>query len=476
MFNGAGISLGVFDHEVNGYKGIVATRIVWDLYELDKKLGLVGGGGFDYRFDTTPIGFLETIVCRPNSPTWGKEFKKLVAHNYNRTVICFGHTSSLPVPTNSISLDPTVKDAWGVPAIRMTFQDHPQDLKLYKYFADRGEEMLKASGATQTWQQPVESAEFSVHLLGTCRMGNDPKSSVVDKYNRAHDVKNLFIVDGSSLVTCGRGQPTMTIQALGVPRRGQHQPIREAARHLRDCGTTELICRGNARKTRIAEDEAGHPERQRGICRSYRTMTADRLASLGMTIRPLPPHLENENVRPMIVARDVERHALFAHAVEIEIRVEHRRLVVHRTGEVRAVGRDDRAAAAHDPRIRARHFRRMRLELGRQRRRAHHRSRGEHVAATLERILPARHLVHLVHRRPERDVHVFARLVHRVARERHPMLPAHERADAAERRRQPRASPRASPGPHTIRSVYVGTSLRWRLSSAPSGPNVRIEL
>ena len=53
-----------------------------------------------------------------------------------------------------------------------------------------------------------------MHLLGTCRMGNDPKTSVVDKYNRAHDVKNLFIVDGSSLVTSGRGQPTMTIQAL----------------------------------------------------------------------------------------------------------------------------------------------------------------------------------------------------------------------------------------------------------------------
>jgi choline dehydrogenase-like flavoprotein len=118
------------------------------------------------------------------------------------------------VPTNTISLDPTLTDAWGVPAIRMTFQDHPQDLKLYKYFAGKGEELLKASGAVQAWQSSVESATFSVHLLGTCRMGNDPKSSVVDKYNRAHDVKNLFIVDGSSLVTCGRGQPTMTIQAL----------------------------------------------------------------------------------------------------------------------------------------------------------------------------------------------------------------------------------------------------------------------
>ena len=69
----------------------------------------------------------------PKSPRWGSAYKALLAHNYNRTVFCYGHTTSLPVETNSISLDPTVKDDWGVPAIRMTYQDHPQDLKLYKY-------------------------------------------------------------------------------------------------------------------------------------------------------------------------------------------------------------------------------------------------------------------------------------------------------------------------------------------------------
>jgi len=214
MPNGAGLAIGVFDHEVNGFKGIVATRVVWDLYELDPKLGLVGGGGFDYRFDATPIQFASDLGLPPKAPKWGKAYKQWVAQTYTRSVICFGHTSSLPLETNSISLDPTEKDAWGVPAIRMTYTDHPQDLKLYKYFAQRSEELLHASGASQTWQLPVASQEFAVHLLGTCRMGNDPKTSVVDKYNRAHDVKNLFIVDGSSLVTSGRGQPTMTIQAL----------------------------------------------------------------------------------------------------------------------------------------------------------------------------------------------------------------------------------------------------------------------
>jgi choline dehydrogenase-like flavoprotein len=177
MPNGAGLAAGVFDHEVNGYKATDA--------------GLP-----------------------PKAAKWGKEYKRWIAQTYTRTVLCFGHTTSLPVASNSISLDSTVKDAWGVPAIRMTYTDHPQDLKLYKYFAERSEELLHASGAAQTWQLPVESQEFAVHLLGTCRMGNDPKTSVVDKYNRAHDVKNLFIVDGSSLVTSGRGQPTMTIQAL----------------------------------------------------------------------------------------------------------------------------------------------------------------------------------------------------------------------------------------------------------------------
>ncbi|HEY6826551.1 MAG TPA: GMC family oxidoreductase [Gemmatimonadaceae bacterium] len=213
MFNGAGNAMGQFEHEVNGFKGIVATRVVWDLYELDPKLGLVGGGGFDYRFDVTPIGF-GFGGLPPDAPKWGSAYKRELQKQYNRTIVAYGHTSSLPVATNSISLDPEVKDDWGLPVIRMTYQDHPQDLKLYKYFADRSKQLLEASGAVHAWALPTDSQEFSVHLLGTCRMGNDPKTSVVDKNNRAHDVKNLFVVDGSSLVTSGRGQPTMTIQAL----------------------------------------------------------------------------------------------------------------------------------------------------------------------------------------------------------------------------------------------------------------------
>src|SRR6266576_1044453 len=80
--------------------------------------------------------------------------------------------------------------------------------------SDRSLELLDAAGALKKWAYPVEDAAVAGHLMGTCRMGNDPKSSVVDKHHRAHDVPNLFMVDGSSFVTSGRNQPTCTIQAL----------------------------------------------------------------------------------------------------------------------------------------------------------------------------------------------------------------------------------------------------------------------
>jgi choline dehydrogenase-like flavoprotein len=108
-----------------------------------------------------------------------------------------------------------------MPAIRMTFSEHQNDMKLYKFMLDRALELLSAAGATKQWGYPLDTYYPAVHLLGTCRMGNDPRRSVVDRHHRAHDVPNLFIVDGSSFVTSGRGQPTMTIQALAF-RAAEH--------------------------------------------------------------------------------------------------------------------------------------------------------------------------------------------------------------------------------------------------------------
>jgi choline dehydrogenase-like flavoprotein len=214
MFNSGALSVGVFEHPLNDYKGFAVSRILHDFYELDPdKVGFHGGGGLDARFDQTPINFALGGLP-PGSPRWGKGFKDALSHNFTRTVEIFCHGTSLPVENNSFSLDPDLKDAWGLPALRMTYKDHPDDVKLSNWLNARAAELLQAAGAQKQWSYPAGEQEFSVHLLGTCRMGNDPKTSVINADHQTHDVKNLFLCDGSSLVTSGRGQPTMTIEAL----------------------------------------------------------------------------------------------------------------------------------------------------------------------------------------------------------------------------------------------------------------------
>jgi choline dehydrogenase-like flavoprotein len=96
------------------------------------------------------------------------------------------------------------------------------------FLQDRAMELLDAAGAENAWREPFGYQNSGVHLLGTCRMGDDPESSVVDRNHRTHEIPNLFLCDGSSFVTSGRGQPTMTIMALAF-RAAEH--IGNAARN-----------------------------------------------------------------------------------------------------------------------------------------------------------------------------------------------------------------------------------------------------
>ena len=213
MFNGSAFAGALFDQPLNEYKSVVVTRIIHDYYDTDPKRGFYGGGGIDFRFDYQPMTFALNGLP-PDAPQWGADFKAMLKQYYTRSVFLYGHTTSLPVKTNSISLDTEVKDAWGLPALRVTYKDHPDDIKTMKFFQERGLELLDAAGAKKKWSYPVVEQTFGTHLLGTCRMGDTAESSVINKYHRAHDVPNLFLCDGSSLVTSGRGQPTCTIQAL----------------------------------------------------------------------------------------------------------------------------------------------------------------------------------------------------------------------------------------------------------------------
>jgi len=220
MFNGYSTASGVFERPLNEYKSVMATRVLYDFYDSDPRRGFYGGGALDARAFVYPTMFaLQGLPL--DAPSWGAEYKHMLRDYYTRTMNVDGHSTSLPLATNTISLDPDVKDAWGLPAMRVTYKDHADDLAMMRFLQDKAIEVLEAAGARRTWRQPVQETTLAAHLLGTCRMGDDPRTSVVDRHHRAHDVRNLFICDGSSLVTGGRGQPTATIQALAY-RAGEH--------------------------------------------------------------------------------------------------------------------------------------------------------------------------------------------------------------------------------------------------------------
>jgi choline dehydrogenase-like flavoprotein len=215
MHNAHGLAQGVFEHQLNDYKGVQVTRIIHDFYENDEKRGFYGGGGIDARplFSASPIWHANEGMPL-DVPRWGAKWKDEIAHNFTRQMALVAGTTSLAMDSNNITLDPQSKDFWGRPAIRETYRDHPDDISMAGFLADRAVELLDAAGAEKVWRRPDQLSKGGEHLLGTCRMGDDPATSVVDSSHRSHDVPNLFICDGSSFVTSGRGQPTMTIMAL----------------------------------------------------------------------------------------------------------------------------------------------------------------------------------------------------------------------------------------------------------------------
>ena len=219
MWDNGAQACGVFEHPLNEYKSIQVTRVLHDYYAADPKRGFYGGGGLDARFDFYPASFALSGMP-PDAPKWGAGYKRMLREYFSSTMMVLSHATSLPVQRNTVTLDPEVKDAWGLPALRITHSHHPDDMANMKWLLSKQVELLEAAGAKKVWSFPLDEFWASPHLMGTCRMGNDPQRSVVNAHSRTHDVPNLFLVDGSNFVTSARQQPTATIQALAYRAAG----------------------------------------------------------------------------------------------------------------------------------------------------------------------------------------------------------------------------------------------------------------
>src|SRR5947208_11549041 len=111
-------ALAIFEHPLNEYKSVQVTRVIHDFYDSDPRRGFYGGGGLDARFDFHPIGF-GLWGLPPGLPRWGAGYKKALREYYTHSMFLLSHTTALPMESNSISLDPEVKDDWGLPAMRV---------------------------------------------------------------------------------------------------------------------------------------------------------------------------------------------------------------------------------------------------------------------------------------------------------------------------------------------------------------------
>ncbi len=146
---------------------------------------------------------------------WGEDHHREFAQIYNHTATLVGITEDLAEETNTVTLDPELTDTHGIPAPRVTYRLSDNSRKMLAHAVERATEALTAAGAVKTVPMPLVR-EAGWHLMGTARMGRDPATSVVNARGQAHDVKNLFIVDGSVFVTAGGVNPTSTIQALAL--------------------------------------------------------------------------------------------------------------------------------------------------------------------------------------------------------------------------------------------------------------------
>jgi choline dehydrogenase-like flavoprotein len=152
-----------------------------------------------------------------NVAPYGQELKAFYRKYFLRSIWIYATCHTYPREQNRVDVDPEVRDARGVPVSRITYRQHPRNAEEEQFMADRCEELLKEAGAATVVKPRVRresEAGISTHQQGSCRMGKDPASSVVDPAGRVHGVPNVYVADGSLLPNPGGANPALTLQAL----------------------------------------------------------------------------------------------------------------------------------------------------------------------------------------------------------------------------------------------------------------------
>jgi choline dehydrogenase-like flavoprotein len=239
-------SSGVLGHYLHDQiYGVNVTASVPEARDGKAPAGLMGGSAFLPRFrnlkETEKRNFIKGYCAligsgggaNPNFFTaYGEELQQKLDSYAGSCVSGSIYGERVARFENHVRINKEVVDAWGIPVLHIDVKDSDNELNMAKDAANTFEELFHEAG----WEIINKTDKFyppgySIHEVGTCRMGDNPKTSVLNKWNQSHDIKNLFVVDGSGFVTCGWQNPTMTILSLSM-RASEHLADQLGKRNL----------------------------------------------------------------------------------------------------------------------------------------------------------------------------------------------------------------------------------------------------
>ena len=221
---------GLYDESLASWLG-PAGHLLYSLqfYETDSSRGFPRGAKLHVLGMPGVLSVLDLYEDRPFDDRWGAAVHAN-ADSAGQGLLWAANIEDLPDPDNRITIDPSLTDSDGIPAPKVRYKISDDTRRNLRFTVDRMRDAQEASGAASTFERELWTDQPG-HLLGTARMGDDPATSVVDRYGRSHDVPNLAIVDGSVFVTGGAMNPTATIAALAL----------RCADHLADAAASQQV-------------------------------------------------------------------------------------------------------------------------------------------------------------------------------------------------------------------------------------------
>jgi choline dehydrogenase-like flavoprotein len=216
MMHPFGTVVGLFEDDLHSWQGAWGQHLhSLEFYETDASRGFVRGAKWGLQPTGGPLAMTQAYPWGDENSIWGEDFHREIRRRLGHSAMWGFIFEDLPEESNRVELEPERTDAAGIPAAKIVYTMSENSHRMIAFHEERAKESLEAAGAYDTIVAPFIRAT-GWHLLGTCKMGDDPAESVVDRWGRAHDVPNLYIFDGSTWPTSSGMNPTATVAAMAL--------------------------------------------------------------------------------------------------------------------------------------------------------------------------------------------------------------------------------------------------------------------